>query len=149
MMAPGRIGLRSQIVIDGVPVPIAFTFDRPETMVTAATGALLARVHDGRMTGDAREAKLEMGFQRPVRPLTVATPLMLGGLELRDLIVRTVDTGSTASIPDAQQDLNEIVVTAGSKGKVVHGIFVGTASLAGCSTLTFDKPKAQIRLSCL
>ncbi len=149
MLTHGRAGLRAEITINGTTIPVVFTFDRPETMVTAATGALLASAYGGRMSGEARDAKLEMGFSRPVRSMEFDTPITIGELLLRDVVVRTTDTGSTARIPDEDQDPNEIVVTAESKQKPLHGIFIGTASFANCSSLSFDKARNEIRLSCI
>lgn len=145
----GRSGFRSETVIDGVSVPVIFTFDRPETMVTANTGALLASVYGGRMVGAAQDVKLEMGFFRPVRRMKFQQPITVGELALVDVIVRTTEMGSTASIPDDDQDPNEIVVSAETKRKPLHGIFVGRSSFANCSSLTFDKQREEIRLTCL
>ncbi len=144
----GRAGLLTETVINGEPIRVIFTFDRDETMATASTGALLAAAHEGRMVGDAYDTRLELGFDRPVRRMEFAAPVQIGGLALRDVVVRTLDTGSIAGIPDDQQDPSEIVVMASGKKKPVHGIYVGKASLAGCSSLTFDKPNREIRLSC-
>lgn len=144
----GRAGLLTETTIQGEQVRVIFTFDRAETMATASTGALLAAAYGGRLAGEAYDTNLELGFQRPVKRMEFSTPVRIGELQLSDVVVRTVDTGSTASIPDDQQDPNEIVVVAQGKKKPVHGIFVGTASLAACSTLTYDKPRREIRLSC-
>lgn len=149
MVEHGRAGLCAETTIDGTVIPVIFTFDRSQTMVTASTGALLASVYGGRMSGEAWEAKLEMGFNRPVRDMEFETPIAIGELLLRDVVVRTTDTGSTAGIPDKEQDPNEIVVTAKGKQRPVHGIFIGTASFTDCSRLSFDKERKEIRLSCI
>lgn len=149
MVRRARSGLRTETTINGTTIPVIFTFDRSETMVTATTGALLASAYGGKMSGEARDAKLEMGFTRPVRSLEFTSPIVIGGLLLRDVVVRTMDTGSTAGIPDEEQDPDEIVVTAKGKHNAGHAIFIGTASFAGCSSLTFDKAREEIRLSCL
>ncbi|MXP45368.1 hypothetical protein [Allopontixanthobacter sediminis] len=145
----GLAGFRSETVIDGVTVPVIFTFDRPETMVTATTGALLATAYGGRMVGPAQDLKLEMGFFRPVRRMEFQKPIAVGELALTSVVVRTTEMGSTASIPDDNQDPSEIVVSAESKRKASHGIFVGRSSFADCSSLTFDKQREEIRFSCL
>ncbi|MDA9918370.1 hypothetical protein N9D37_00580 [Erythrobacter sp.] len=145
----GRAGYRSETVIDDITIPVILTFDRPETMVTASTGALMASFYGGQMSGDPRDIELEMSFMRPARSMEFAAPIMIGELALSDVVVRTTDTGSTANIPDKDQDPNEIVVTAKSKRKPLHGIFLGTASFANCSTLTFDKKRDEIRLTCV
>ena len=149
MLAHGRAGFRAETTIDGTAIPVIFTFDRSETMVTASTGALLASVYGGSMAGAARDTKLEMGFDRPVREMEFDTPVTIGELLLRDVVIRTTETGSTADIPDEDQDPNEIVVSAKGKQRPVHSIFIGTASFADCSSLSFDKERKEIRLSCV
>ena len=148
MVDLGRAGLLTETTIQGEQVRVIFTFDRAEAMATASTGALLAAAYGGRLAGDPYNTNLELGFQRPVKRMEFDTPVQIGELQLRDVVVRTTDTGSTASIPDDQQDPSEIVVVAKGKKKPVHGIYVGTASLTACSSLTFDKPRREIRLSC-
>lgn len=148
LIAHRRAGLRTELVVDGVTVPMVFTFDRPQTMITASTGALLASRYDGKMVGEPFPMGLEMGFHRPVRSMAFNEDVFVGRLQLKDIVVRTTDMGSTSAIPDDQQDPNEIVVTGKGKRPAVHGIFVGTESLGHCSSLTFDKPAKEIRLSC-
>ncbi|TMM48410.1 hypothetical protein [Qipengyuania marisflavi] len=148
LFSHNRGGLYTKLLVGDDYVPTYFTFDRAETMVTAAAGALLSEKFAGRMAGEARPMTLELAVERPVRAMVFAQPVMLGALPLANLVVRTQDTGSTADIPDDERDPNEIVVTAG-KGKPMHRLFVGPDSLAACSTLTFDKQAEEIRLSCL
>ncbi len=101
------------------------------------------------MVGEPRNVDLQLGFARPVRTMEFARPVMAGGLQLLKFVVRTQDTGSTIAIPDETSDPDEIVVSAKGRGKPLQRINVGTASLIGCSTLTFDKVRKEIRLSCL
>lgn len=144
-----RLGIYTIARIGEAEVPAYFTFDRDETMLTASTGALLAQVFSGRMVGEPFPLELEMAISRPVRAMTFDTPAMLGDLQLQDIVVRTEDTGSVSTIPDNDRDPNEIVVSGGKKKKPRNVMYVGMASLKGCSTLTFDKPAELIRLSCL
>lgn len=148
-----RRGAYTMLEIDEVEVPVRFSFDRDETMLAASTGAALAGAFDGAMNSESYLLPIEMGISRPVRPMTFGKPVMLGDLPLREIVVRSQDTGSVGSIPDADlerdRDPNEIVVTGKRRKKARHFVYVGLASLAGCSSLTFDKPAKLIRLSCL
>ncbi|MBV7257610.1 hypothetical protein KCG44_12530 [Pacificimonas sp. WHA3] len=125
-----------------------FTFDSPETMVTASTGAVLAHTYRGRMVGDPRPVNLEMGFERSVREMDVERPIQIGQFALHNVVVRTRDTGSTRGIPDDDHDPNEIVVTGNRKKTATHGIVIGTENLADGSSLTYDKAAMTIRPSC-
>lgn len=148
MDAHERRGITTILTIEEVEIPVYFTFDRRETMMTASTGALLAESNMGRMSGEAYPLQLEMEVVRPVRPMEFDQPVMLGQLPLRQVVVRTQDTGSVEAIPDKDRDPNEIIVTGGKRKKARHLMYVGLESLAGCSSLTFDKPAKTIRLSC-
>lgn len=141
--------LSTRQAVNGVEIRFVFAFDRPQTMLTASAGALLAESNRGRMVGDAYPMLLEMGIMRPVRAMEFDQPVMLGTLPLRNLVVRTQDTGSTAAIPDKSRDPDEIVVTGGKNKKAGRQVIIGTDSLRHCSMLTFDKPARLIRLSCL
>lgn len=144
-----RLGIYTIARFGEAEVPAYFTFDRDETMLTASTGALLAQTFNGRMVGEPFPLALEMAIVRPVRGMTFASPAMLGDLPLRDIVVRTEDTGSVSTIPDKDRDPDEIIVTGGKKKKKPRYVmYIGMASLEGCSTLTFDKPAKLIRLSC-
>lgn len=142
-----RAGFYTEVILGEERVPAFFTFARAETMATAAAGDVLARAFAGEMTGAAREIDIEFGIRRPVRAMRFAAPPMLGDLPLSSVVVRTQDTGSTAAIPDDERDPNEIVVTAG-KRKPLNMLWIGTDSLAACSSLTFDRAAEKIRLSC-
>lgn len=148
----GLRGMVTHFTVGDERVAAYFSFERGETMMPASTGVLLANAYGGKLTGEPREILIELGVSRPVQPMLFDSPVMLGALPVTNFVVRTKDTGSIGDIPldtDAAIDESEIVVTADSKRKVRHHIIVGLDSLQGCSTLTFDKPARQIRLSCL
>ena len=140
-------GYYTELVLGEERVPTFFTFARGETMATAATGALLAQAFGGAMAGESRAMDIEFGIERPVRAMSFTGTPMLGQLPLANIVVRTQDTGSTADIPDDERDPNEIVVTGG-KGKPLKRLWIGTDTLAACSSLTFDSVAEEIRLSC-
>ncbi|MBX7539419.1 hypothetical protein [Qipengyuania sphaerica] len=140
-------GFHTELVLGEERVPTFFSFARPETMATAAAGALLASGYDGQMTGEARPLEIEFGIARPVRTMKFSGSPALGELRLANIVVRSQDTGSTDAIPDDERDPNEIVVVGG-KAKPIRRLWVGTDSLAACSSLTFDREAQEIRLSC-
>lgn len=142
-----RSGFYTRFQIGENFIPTFITFERPETMANATAGAILAQAFGARMEGESRDMHIELGIHRPVRALVVPNGLMLGELPVKDIVVRSQDTGSTAAIPDENSDLNEIVV-AGGKIKIAPRLWIGTASLEGCSMLSFDRSAELIRLSC-
>jgi hypothetical protein len=128
---------------------VQFDPTRPRSFSPAAAGAELAQSHHGAFTSAVRQQAMWFDIPRPVREMRLAEPFSLGGLPVALIDVRTLDYGDSSAIPDATADPNEITVTARrSRGPVYRTLLVGADALAPCSTLEFDKPAGQIRLSC-
>jgi hypothetical protein len=66
--------------------------------------------------------------------------------------MRVADGGSTRDIPEADApkgDPDEVVVVAKGKHDPKRDrLMLGADALSGCSSILFDKPAQQIRLSC-
>ena len=129
---------------------VQFDPQHARSVATAAGGADLAEGYHGAFVGPAHTGQVMFGIERPMRTLRLGTPLSLGGLALRETEVRTSDYGSASTIPDGDAAADEIVVTASvkHKGPVYHVLRVGADALGGCSSLTIDKARRQIVLSC-
>lgn len=149
----GRLsGVFAQIVIGGQPVRVRFDPYHPRTTVTANAASLIAEAQRGTLTGTAEPVEIAFGIVRPVRTMTLATPLAVGPLLLSTLGVRTGDVGSAAAIPEADAappDPDEIVVTAKGKRDPKHDrLTLGADLLDRCSEIVFDRPAKQVRLTC-
>lgn len=148
----GRSQTSMKIEVDGRPIYAAFSFDRAESLVTATGGRWIADAYGGRFDGDAREAPILYRIARPIRSLRVDRPLMLGELEIRNLAVRVSDMGSTQGIAEsaeADQDLNEIVVTGDSKRKVPNQrLYIGMDTIGHCASITYDFAAGTVTLMC-
>lgn len=118
------------------------------TLATAGAGQSLAAALGGQLTGETGRAEVAFGIDRPVRLLRLARPLTIGPLRFDAVAVRISDNGSTAGIADADADPDEIVVTAKRNGDRRDTLIVGRDQLDRCSSIIFDKPARQIRLSC-
>lgn len=130
-------------------VELNFDFERPDSLVTAAAGQLIAQYFGGNFTGPTMATEIRMGVRRPVRRLKMAQPLHIAQLSLNTLNVRTGDEGSVAGIPDTDGvDTAEIIITAPSGKKPVSYILLGKDALGKCSSVTFDKSAKQIVLEC-
>lgn len=132
--------------------PLTFVqFDpaSPTTLTNATLAAELAGSLRGHFVGNEHSRIIALGISRPVRTLHFETPLTFGPLRIDQTEVRMHDTGSTSSIPDEAPDPDEIVVSALSKNdKRPRYMILGADALRSCSSITFDKQKRQIRLSC-
>jgi hypothetical protein len=145
----GPSGMPTRMIVGSLRIQTFFNLETDETIVSAAAGAELARRYDGKMTGDAYDMRVDFDVQRPVRSMQFAQQPSLAGLLLAGIVVRTADS-STAAIPDAEADPNEIVITGTNLKKQPqrYRISIGRTTLAPCSRLIFDKPAKLIRLSC-
>lgn len=140
-----------EIAVDGAPMQIRFSPRKPRTTTNAGGAVRLAHSQGGELTGKAEPLEIVFGVSRPVRTMTLARPLIVGPLSLSRIAVRTVDYGNTATIADADApgDPDEVVVTGkGKRDPKKDWISLGADQLDRCSSIVFDKPARQVRLSC-
>lgn len=149
-LASGWGELYAQIDLGGQPLRIRFDPHHARTLATASAAVRIAAARGGTLQGTAQKVEIAFGIERPVRIMTLAKPLTVGPLQFATLGVRTADQGSTAGIADASDpiDPDEIVVTAKSKKPGRDRLTIGADLLARCSSIVFDKPAKQIRLTC-
>ncbi len=137
----------TKVNVGGRSISVLFDPQHARTLATAGAGAALAAGLGGQFSGAADKAEVAFGIDRPVRTMRLARPLQIGPLSFGSLDVRIGDNGSIAGISDADADPEEIVVTARG-GNRRDTLIVGRDELARCSSIVFDKPAKQIRLTC-
>lgn len=148
-MAAGWGETYGRIDVGGVPLRVRFDPHHPQTLASAGAGVRIAAAQGGTLAGATARREIAFGIERPVRGMTLATPLAVGPLSIADLGVRTADFGSAMGIPDADADPDETVVSAGKKRDPGHDrLTIGADQLSRCSSIVFDKPAATIRLTC-
>jgi hypothetical protein len=140
------------IPVEGEPMRVMFNPRNPRSTANAGGAVRLARAYGGQLTGAITKQEIAFGMTRPIRTLALKTPIAIGPFAMSQLGVRTVDFGSTATIADADApgDPDEVVVTG--KGKYnpkKDWLSIGADQLNRCSSIVFDKPAKQVRLSCL
>lgn len=139
------------IEVGGVPIYVAFSFTRAESIVSATGGQSIADALGGYFDGEARETPILYRVSRPVRPLSLANPLMLGELEIRNLAVRVTDLGNADRIdegPPAEGDPEEIVVTANTDDILPQRMYVGMDTIGHCANITYDFDAETVTLMC-
>lgn len=142
-------GIYARIEVDGRPMRVRFDPRHALTLATAGAGVRLASTFDGRLSGETRPVEIAFGISRPVRTLRLARPLTIGSLSISTLGVRTSDFGDAATIREEGGDPDEIVVTGRRRGNNDRDrIALGADALERCSSIVFDKPARQIRLTC-
>ena len=147
-------GSYAMVTVGAEPYRVRFAPHVTRSYVGAGSALRLATALGGRVEGAAEPVTIAFGIARPVRAMSVARPLVVGTLSLTRIGVRTAEGGGAAAIQEAgaatpEADPDEVVVTARSKHKPRPGIVVlGADVLARCSSITFDKPAKQVRLTC-
>ena len=146
----------AEIDVGGEPMRVRFDPYHARSLATAGAAVRLARLYDGVVSGEPVPTEIFFGVERPVRTLTLRKAFAIGPLTMPTLGVRLGDVGSTASIAEAGApppvvDPDEVVVTAKGKKRDVRrdAVSLGADYLARCSSIVFDKPAKQIRLTCL
>lgn len=145
-------GLFTTLDVDGEPIRVRFDPFHTRSLATAGAAQRIAATHKGALNGDVQQQEIAFGITRPVRTMTLAEPIHIGGLSIAMLGVRTNDFGTAHGIADADQhvDPDEVLVTAkGKKRNRDHDrMTLGRDQLDHCSSIVFDKPAKQIRLTC-
>ncbi len=139
----------------GIAIVFDVESDEAYPIASAATGALLARLLDGTVSGASWDVEVLMGVRRPVRLLTLARPLVIGPLSYTRIAVRVRDriddSGRGVGIPEAGEavDPDEVTVVASAKGPPpAFGLAIPLPALKHCSRLTYDKPARRLELAC-
>ena len=149
MANQGYGGVGTFVIARGQRIFVQWDMSKRTNSATAAAAADIADISGGQFVGKPWHEVVALGVERPVRRVILAREFVVGPFRLASLVARTTDYGDTSTIPDADADQSEIVVTAqGKKSKLVRALSIGQDAMAGCSSITFDKPKRQIILSC-
>ncbi len=120
------------------------------TIANAPFASELAGPLRGHFVGEVHSRLIALGVSRPVRTLRFEAPLTFGAFRVDHTDVRMLDTGGTDAIPEVEPDPDEIIVSAlGKNDRRLRFIIAGADALQNCSSITFDKLKSVIRLSCL
>lgn len=127
-----------------------------ESIATAAAGAALAEAFDGELVGKTESATYPGDIDRPIRKVVLSEPLRLCAITLNDFHVRLQDYGDSSGIVDgdlrrANKDSDELTIIGAipNPGTVLYDLDIRQEDMQHCSSVTFDKRKKQIRLSCL
>jgi hypothetical protein len=148
-LAP-RLGLTATLNAGDRPVAVQFALFAPDSLATAAAGALLAAAHDGAWTGAVRRQAIRFGVERPARPMRLARPAALAGFRFDRLVVRTSDNRGDLALPaDPDADPGEILVTGASRQRAYYALTIGMDRLAQCSSLVWDNRGGTLTLNCL
>jgi hypothetical protein len=139
--------------VGGKEIEVRFLLDTPRSMLSAAAGALLAEHHGGAWSGEAFDQPIALGVSRPVRPMRFSRPIVLGGLPVDQMLVRTSDYRGKYVLPsstiDASEDASQIVVTGKrAKSRAALNAIIGNDYLSRCSSITYSRNKRLLTMRC-
>lgn len=144
----------TRMVFGKKKVYFAFSPHFETTLASAAAGAAIAQNNGGEFVGDPKPVVVAFNVARPARPVQLKTPITFGPIALSKLLVRSRDYGDTSAIKEAKlagaSEGDEILVQAKRKGtSPEYFVYVGNDVLKNCSSITYDKPRQTMTLSCL
>lgn len=134
-------------------VRLRFDPHKPRSLATAAAAEPIAAAHGGVMTAEAGRQIIAFGIERPYRVMRLGRPLGPPDIALTSVGVRVTDGDVAGRIAEEgaapeRVDPDEVVVTAKGKKQRPGILILGADALAGCSSIVFDRPARQVRLSC-
>lgn len=142
-------GLFHPLAVGGQTVRLQFSTLQPLSLATASAGAHIGGLLGGAWDGEGREAPIEFGVSRPVRPMRLARALDVQGFRLDSLLVRTRDHRGSFELPaDPSDDPDEVVVTGASRQRARLGLTVGMDRLSRCSSIEYDRTARRLTLNC-
>jgi hypothetical protein len=134
-------------------VRFAFAPHFPRSVASAAAGGALARAQGGRFMGQPEDVVISHGVARPARPVRLDRAIAIGPVQLRDMLVRTLDYGAATGIADQldePENPSDILVTGrADRQRPQYIVYLGADVLGGCSSVTFDKAAMTVTLSCV
>lgn len=138
---------RGVLKVGGEDISVRFDVHGRRSLATAGAAVTIANAHGGVMTDERDRQVILYGVERPIRVMTLARPLTVGPFSLTSLGVRVTDGSGANTIREADADPSEVVVNAKGK-KSARILSIGRDQLDRCSSIVFDKPAKQIRLTC-
>lgn len=145
--------LEAGVRIGDAVVHLRFDPHQPRSLATAAAAVPIAAVHGGVMTQETGRQTIAFGIERPFRVMKLARPLGPPGIALSRIGVRVTDGDVSGRIAEEgvapeRVDPDEVVVTAKGRKPKPGILILGADALVGCSSIVFDRPARQVRLSC-
>jgi hypothetical protein len=147
-------GIDGRIDVAGSRIGVVFDLQAVLTRATASAAWPIAAAQGGHLEGPILQSPIAFGIERPVRKMALLRPLQVGPLRIRGLFVRVADYGEASRIrtkvdPD-EIGPDAIVVRADvRRPKYFQRLVIGAGDLERCSSITFDKRRKQIILSCV
>jgi hypothetical protein len=146
---------------DGLHVPIRvggaysiagrLSLTAPQTVATGAAAALIAETHGGTLSPDGTRVGTGFGIRRPARWLQLSRPVRAGGIEIRQLLMRTGDFLGEHTLPpsrSASPDQEILVMAAGERQEALYRMTLGADVLGQCWEAEYRRATRELITRC-
>jgi hypothetical protein len=151
----GRLGV--SVSVGATTIFVKFNPSRRRSVASAGAAQAIAALYKGTWSGASLLEVIDFGVERPVRELSLASPLFVAGLSVNKVLVRNSGEVTSAAEPaiGPSPDPNEIatlpgvsVTAPGQKAKSSYNLILGQDVLGACESIVFDKLSKHIELFC-
>jgi len=130
-------------------VRLRFALGQARSVGTAAAGATLSRLWDGRWDGPPERVILIFGVTRPARIIAFAGPSRLAGFRFDRLLVRISDFAGDEKLPADPARGDEIVVSHRlSRQQARPVVLIGADRLSRCTEVVYQALPRSLTLHC-
>ena len=144
-------GLHMPLRLGERRIAVRLSLVRQRSIATAAAAAVIAKHHGGTLGESKSSEEIVFGVVRPVRPLTLAKPILLGPVEVRVLMARPADYRGKHDLPAiGEAGAREGIVVTGRRRSQdpMYRVTLGLDVLGRCSAVTYRRLERQLRLRC-
>ena len=142
----------AKLTVGRVAMMVRFDALNPRTALTAPAALVLARRGGVRLAGPVLDSAIYYGVRRPVRRLATAAPLVIGPLTIDTLFARVSDYADASAVQSADpSEFGAADIVASGPSQRIEGpliVRVGSDDLARCQSITFDRRRHRITLTC-
>jgi hypothetical protein len=130
-------------------ITLRFSATQPQSVATAAAGAILARSWGGRWDGVERRIIAPFGVDRPARDLVFAHVGALAGFRFGRLTVRTADYAGGEHLPNDIIQPDEVVVRKRVSAQLGWpAVTIGADRLNRCAEIIYRARPRSLTLGC-
>jgi hypothetical protein len=140
-------GLSAPAGIDQLRLRFALT--QPESVGTAAAGAILAQAYSGHWRGESGRVTLAFGISRPARTIAFTRAPQIAGFGFEHLLLRISDFAGDERLPTDPIDPADIVVTHHlDHQRAWPAITLGMDRLGRCAEIAYSAIPRTLTLRC-
>jgi hypothetical protein len=128
---------------------LRFALGQPDTIGTAAAGALLAQGYGGHWQGEPGRVTLAFGVSRPARTIAFTREVRLGGFRFDRLLLRISDFAGDGTLPADPVDPGDVIVARHlERQRAWPAVTLGQDRLSRCAEIVYAAVPRTLTLRC-